>query len=142
MDIKTLKAEHPDVYAEVIALGRKEAETDASKNVEDARNEGAKAENERIKAIEEISVPGSAKIIAEHKFDMTKSADQIATMVVKAQKEDLAAMDGNLNKDGNELASLASGLGVEDTQTTQDAEAEAMEAAMVSGLNGSHGSEK
>ena len=120
MDVKTLQEQHPELFAQVKALGRKEAEETASAKIEQARKEGAEAENARIKAIEEISVPGASKIIAEHKFDMTKTADNIAGLVLKAQKEGMEKMQDGLKKDGEELANLSAGLGQGETPEASD----------------------
>ena len=135
MDVKTLKAEHPAVYAEVIAIGRAEVEAEMSAKVEQARKEGAEAENARIKAIEEIKVPGASKVVAEHKFDMTKTASDIAGLILKAQQEDLDRIQSGLNKDGQDLANLASGLGTQLPANSADMADEAMVNAIAEGMN-------
>lgn len=136
MDVKTLKAEHPDVYAEVVALGRKEAEVEVDAKIEEARKAGAEAENARIKGIEELKVPGSSKTIAEHKFDMTKNADAISTLILKAQQEQMNAMDSNLNKDGQELTQLVSGVGSSEPPNSSEVEDKVMTDAIVAGMDG------
>lgn len=114
MDLKTLQEQHPGLFAEVKALGRKEAEASGAEAIEKARKEGAEQENARIKAIEEIDAPGASKIVSEHKFDMTKSADEVSRLILKAQKEEREKMQAGLNKDGQDLANLAAGLGTEE----------------------------
>jgi len=134
MDVKTLKAEHPAVYAEVITLGRAEAETEVGGKIETARKEGAEAENARIKAIEAIKVPGSEKVVAEHKFDMTKNANDIAALVLSAQQADLDKMQADLKKDGQDLANLATGLGTQSPANARQEADEALVGAIVSGM--------
>ena len=136
MDIKTLMAEHPAVYAEVIAIGKQEADAGITAKVEEARKAGADAENARIKAIEEIAVPGSSKVIAEHKFDSSKTADEISTLILKSQQEQMASMQGNLDRDGEDLANLASGVGTGEIPQAGEAEEKSAIDAMVSGMNG------
>ena len=136
MDTKTLMAEHPAVYAEVIAIGKQEADAGITAKVEEARKAGADAENARIKAIEDIAVPGSSKVIAKHKFDSSKTADEISTLILKSQQEQMASMQGNLDRDGEDLANLASGVGTGEIPQAGEAEEKSAIDAMVSGMNG------
>jgi signal peptide peptidase SppA len=136
MDVKTLKAEHPDVYAEVIALGKAEAESDVNARIEVARLEGAENENARIKEIESINVPGAKKVIAENKFDRTKTADGISTLILKSQQEQMEAMGADLDKDGQDLANLANGVGTDIPVNSDDAESKAAIDAMIVGIEG------
>jgi len=136
MDVKTLKAEHPDVYAEVIALGKAEAESDVNARIEVARLEGAENENARIKEIESINVPGAKKVIAENKFDRTKTADGISTLILKSQQEQMEAMGADLDKDGQDLANLANGVGIDIPVNSDDAESKAAIDAMIVGIEG------
>lgn len=134
MDVKTLQEQHPELFAEVKAIGRKEADAEVESRVATARKEGAEAENARIKAIEEIKVPGAEAILAEHKFDMEKTADSISSLVLKAQQEKLNKMQDGLNKDGQDLANLSSDLGNQETPDASDVDT-AMVGAMVGAMD-------
>lgn len=140
MDLKTLRVENPELFAEIKALGKSEAEAElAPKVAEDkiaaARKEGAQEENERIQAVEKITVPGSSEVIAAHKFDMTKGAGEISTLVLQAQQEGLSKMQDGLKKDGEDLANLSKGLGTEEAETGEKVD-EALVGAMVAGMDG------
>lgn len=53
-----------------------------------AREDGARAERERIQAIEANTLPGYEKLAASVKFDGKTTGDQLALMIFKKQKED------------------------------------------------------
>jgi len=142
MNLAELQAKHPELYAQVVEIGRvqgladgkKETEESVSTASEKARKEGAEAENARIKSIEEIKVPGSEKIIAENKFDSTQTVESVSTLILQGQQADLEAMKGNLDKDGKKLAEKSKGTGTDQTTEDQAEEAEAV-AAIVEGMN-------
>lgn len=134
MTLQELQANHPDVYKEAVAIGKKEAATGIEDKIAAARKEGAEGENARIKSIEAIQAPGGQKVIAEHKFDMEMTADKVSTLILKSQKEALDNMQGNMDKDGAELADLSAGLGQQEPND-KSGEDEAILSAMVSGIN-------
>lgn len=72
MDMEKLKAEHPDLYKEILNAGR---------------TEGVNAERERIKEIENIAVVGSDDIINKAKFETGITAADTAMEILKAQKQ-------------------------------------------------------
>lgn len=134
MTLQELQASHPTVYAEAVAIGKKEAEAGLDGKIAAARKEGAEGENARIKSIEAIQAPGAKKLIDEHKFNMEMTSDKVSTLILQSQKEALDKMQGDMNKDGSELADLSAGLGTHEPND-KDAEEESVIAAMVSGLN-------
>jgi signal peptide peptidase SppA len=73
-------AEHfPQVAEALRAEGR-------AKGVEDGRQEGAKAERERISGLEEVAVPGHEKLLADAKADGRTTGPQLAVAIIKAEK--------------------------------------------------------
>lgn len=71
--VDVIKAEHPAVAQALIAEGREE---------------GAKAERERIRGVEAVALPGYEAIVDEAKFDGKSTGDQVAGRIVAAQKAD------------------------------------------------------
>ena len=142
MNLTELQTKHPELYAQVIEIGRvqgladgkKEAVENVTTATEKARKEGAEAEIARIKAIEGIKVPGSEKIIAENKFDSTQTVESVSALILQAQQSELENIKGNVDKDGKKLADLAKGTGTDQTTEDQAEEAEAV-AAIVEGMN-------
>lgn len=72
MDIKKLKAEHPDLYKQVVKAGF---------------DDGVKAERDRIKAIEDMAMPGHDELVTKAKFDTGVTAESLAVQIVKAEKQ-------------------------------------------------------
>lgn len=69
--VDAIKAEHPDVAAALVAEGREE---------------GARAERERISGIEAMAMPGYEKIVADAKADGKSTGADVAAKIVTAQK--------------------------------------------------------
>jgi hypothetical protein len=117
------------VYQQAVALGKEEAVKANTDAVNQAREEGAQAENQRIQNIEAISVPDSEEIVAKNKFDREQTAESVSKLILDAQKK-------KVEKDAEDLGQQANQLG--DNQPDDDAndpEAKAVTDAMVSGLN-------
>lgn len=72
MDIEKLKNDYPELYKQV----KNEGHVD-----------GIKAENERIKAIEDMAIPGHEELVNKAKFETNESAEVLAMNIIKAQKE-------------------------------------------------------
>lgn len=72
MDIETLKAEHPDLFKQVTDAGVKA---------------GVEQERTRIKAIEDMAMPGHDAMVNKAKFDSGISAEALAVEIVKAEKQ-------------------------------------------------------
>nr|WP_121614783.1 head maturation protease, ClpP-related [Virgibacillus halodenitrificans] len=88
MDLEKLKNEYPDLYNQI-------------KN--EGHQEGIKAENERIKAIEDMAVPGHGDLINKAKFETKDTAEKLAMNIIKAQKEQGANFLQNRNNEAQEL---------------------------------------
>ena len=71
MDLEKIKNEHPDLYNQILNQGKEE---------------GIKAERERIKEIEALSLPGNDELINKAKFETGVSASEVAIELIKAEK--------------------------------------------------------
>lgn len=123
MTLEELRTKEPEAYKAAVELGKKEAEASSSEKIAQAREEGAKAENERIKSIEDLKVPGAEKVVAENKFDMDMSAEKMSMKIIKFQEEQRSAMEKNRSADGKKLSEAATNLG--DHEADNGAEEEA-----------------
>lgn len=72
MDMEKLKNDYPELYKQI-------------KN--EGYSEGITAENERIKAIEDMAVPGHEELVNQAKFETKEKAEALAMNIIKAQKE-------------------------------------------------------
>lgn len=109
-----LKAQDPETYSAILSEGKKAGIAEGEKiGFEKGRAEGietgASNENSRIKRIEALSMPGAEAIIAEHKFDRSKTAEQVAVIVCQKSKDILAAQGSRISSDAQELAALTKG---------------------------------
>lgn len=113
MNLEKLKAEHPDLYAAVLAEGEKAGEA---------------KERARIKAIEEMAMKGHETLIAQAKFDTAMTAEALAVEIIKAEKVKGQQFLSQREQDAAEIgASAASGAneGLENTDDAQKAQDEA-----------------
>lgn len=95
MNLEELKAQHPELYNQVFALGKEEGEA-AGKAA--GKEEGAKNERERIKDIEDLAAPGNETIIAEAK-ESGASAMDTYKKIVAANKAKQQTMAANMQSD-------------------------------------------
>lgn len=119
MNLEELKANHPDLYEQV-------------KN--EGYEDGMKAENERIKSIEDSALPGYETLVNKAKFETKVSAAQLAMDIIKAQKEQGANYLQNRNQDAQELNGVEGSAAPENnkgnSQEEMDKEAEEIANAM------------
>lgn len=99
IDRKFLEANHADLVAEI----RKEGLETAYKQGLDA---GAKAERERMLAIEQVSMPGCESLIAELKADGKTSGPEAAVKVLAHYKAQNAEALGRLEADAGKLSKV------------------------------------
>lgn len=90
MDIKELKAQHPAVFQAVLDEGHTVGKTEGVEigkklGLEEGKTLGAAAERERIKGVESITAPGSAKIVSEQKFNPLATKESVSVLVLEAQ---------------------------------------------------------
>lgn len=101
MDLEKLKAEHPDIVAAIR---------------DEAIAEGRQAERDRIKSLEQISLPGYEALLEKAKFESNFTAEMLAVEIVKAQKAQASNTTQKIKQDAEEdLKGLDIGIGVEAT---------------------------
>ena len=88
MNLEQLKAEHPDLYNQVIEQGAQA---------------GADKERARIKAIEDMAMKGHETLIAKAKFETGVSAEALAVQIVKAEKAKADTFLSNRKADADEI---------------------------------------
>ncbi len=88
MNLETLKADHPDLYKQVLA---------------DGEQQGIKAERARIKDIEDTALPGHDKMTNAAKFESGITAAEYAMQVIKAEKEKGTSFLASRKKDAEKL---------------------------------------
>lgn len=71
MDLEKIKAQHPDLYKQIMDAGR---------------DEGVKQERQRINDIEDMAMPGHDDLVNKAKFETGESAAELAVNIVKAEK--------------------------------------------------------
>lgn len=84
MNLETLQNEHPELFKQVKNMGY---------------TEGVKAENARIKSIEEIAVPGNDALVNDAKYVNPVPAATFAINALKAQKEQSQQQLQNMQAD-------------------------------------------
>lgn len=101
MDLEQLKNEYPDLYEQV-------------------KNEGIKEERERIKAIEEIAMPGNEDIINKAKFETGITAEEVAVEILKAEKQRAVNFLKKREEDAKDLSNIEPGSAPQDDKETQN----------------------
>jgi len=87
MDLNTFKTDHKDIYDQIVT----ETTTNATST-----------ERNRIKAIEDLAIPGNEEIINKAKFETGITAEAVAVEIIKAQKEKGQNYMENAQKDAAE----------------------------------------
>ncbi|MFS0766046.1 head maturation protease, ClpP-related [Peribacillus phoenicis] len=88
MNLEELKNKHPELYNQI----RNEGYT-----------EGVKAENSRIKSIEDLQMPGNEALINQAKFETNDSAESVAVQIIKAEKSRGQNYLQNLKEDADPI---------------------------------------
>ncbi|NLT94858.1 MAG: Clp protease ClpP [Clostridia bacterium] len=101
MDLEQLINEYPDLYEQV-------------------KNEGIKEERERIKAIEEIAMPGNEDIINKAKFETGITAEEVAVEILKAEKQRAVNFLKKREEDAKDLSNIEPGSAPQDDKETQN----------------------
>lgn len=104
MDLEKLKNEYPNLYNEI-------------------KNEGIKEERERIKAIEDIAVPGFEDMVQDAKFNNTISAELLAVNIVKANKNIGQNYIKNAKNDASQIDGIEGSSSPNDVSEAQQEEA-------------------
>ncbi|EBX7000424.1 Clp protease ClpP [Salmonella enterica subsp. enterica serovar Brunei] len=88
VDLETLKNKHPDLYNQVFNAGK---------------DDGVKAERERIKQIEDSVIPGHDELVNKAKFETGVSAEALALEIMNAERGRNAAYLQNRMDDADPL---------------------------------------
>lgn len=91
MDLEKLKAEHPELYKQVLNAGREE---------------GIKAERERLQAIDDLGVQAHGDLVDKAKYKEPMNAGDLAMAVLKAEKEKGAQHLNNVEQDATDLENI------------------------------------
>lgn len=102
VDIKDLKEKHQELYNQVF-------------------NEGIQAERDRMKAIDELAMPGFENLVNDAKYTSGISAEQLAVQIVKADKNKGNEYLAKVNDDAAQLTQVK-GDGTPQTIRTDDEE--------------------
>lgn len=127
MTLADLKAKHPEVYEAAVNEGKAQSnqgvEGATKEALANARNEGIKAgveaERNRMKAIDEIAMPGTEALTNRAKYETHITAEQYAVAIVKAQKEKGANYLNALQADVAELDDVPA-AGAPQTDETEE----------------------
>lgn len=119
MDLEKLKAEHPEIYNQVL---------------EEGKELGVKAERQRIKEIDELGVKANADLVVKAKYEAPINAGELAMAVLKAENAKGANYMNNAADDASELDDLGQQEPADTTQQQQkeDATANAIAAGISS----------
>lgn len=93
------------------------------------REEGAKAEHDRLAQIEAASMPGHENIITAHKADRSKTGADAALAVIAAEKAKLASMHKSLADDETKVSGIKSAA--PEAASSADSENPRVEAAKI-----------
>lgn len=126
MDLEKLKNEHPDLYNQVKKAGYEE---------------GVKAENSRIKAIEDLGIPGSEDLVNKAKFETGESAEKLAVNILKNQKEQGAQYLNNSKDDATDLEDV-DGAEAPENNNNEDQEIKDTASKMANIINKKRGGTK
>jgi len=94
MNLETLKNDHPELFNQVKNIGFEE---------------GITAENNRIKEIEELQMPGNEALINKAKFEEKIEASALAVQIIKAEKERGTNYLNNVQKDAQIINDIPGG---------------------------------
>jgi len=107
MTLGELKVNHPAIYDEALNLGLAQAQGASSEAITTARNEGytkgVTAERERMKAIDNIALPGMEAITNKAKYETGITAEAYAMEVIASQKQKGITFLSNAQADAAEL---------------------------------------
>ena len=96
----TFKAAFPDLFAEI----QKEAfEKGVSEGVVKGKADGAEAERNRIKGVEDQLIPGHEVLIGELKYDGKTTGPEAAVLVLKKERELMRTKREDILEDGKKV---------------------------------------
>ena len=109
MDIKTLRAEHPEIVSELTReITEAVSATVRAAALEEGRAAGVAAETQRIKDIEANALPGHDDLVTALKFDGKTSGAEAAVQILRAEKAKGATRVAAMHEDAAAVAVVAS----------------------------------
>lgn len=105
MDLEKLKNEYPELYKVI-------------KN--EGRDEGIQSERDRMKAIDELIMPGYEEIFNKAKYETGVSAEFVAMEMIKADKQRASNHLNNIQKDAEPLNNLKGGSAPQGLETEEE----------------------
>lgn len=129
--VAELRAQYPDLTAQLVSEADAKATAEHEQALAAARAEGVKAESARLAAIDALLVPGAESVIAACKADTSITAEQAAVKVIQhtqqqatasaaAAREDRAAHLAALQADEAALIPPAPSAGTDPSGTQQE----------------------
>ena len=138
MNMAELKEKNPELYAQVIAEGKKEANTPSAEEVvSKAKEDGAEAERKRLEGINSIKeTEDNKELIAAALKDPKQNKETVSALILEAQNK--KEEKDNKNNDGKDVADQANKL--ENGQSTEENDEDTQERgvlakAMAKGMN-------
>jgi len=98
MDLQSLMQSHPELYKQIEAAAHKAG-----------IQAGITAERERIKAIEEVAVPGHEALVIEAKYESGITAPDLAMKMMAAEKNARTQYRANNEADADPLKNISAG---------------------------------
>lgn len=120
MNIEDLKNKHPELYEQI-------------KN--EGFEEGVQAENDRIKNIEELQLPGNESLINKAKFETKDKAEKVAFDIIKAEKSRGTNFLQNRLDDAADLNQVPSAAAPETNGDTESVQASKLGANIAASIN-------
>lgn len=102
MDIQKLKAEHPATYNAVRQEGVDAGKAEGAAAIAAAKEEGAKAERERIQGVYSLMKPGREKLLGELAFDGKTTKAEAAEKILAADDAKREAALKGLKEDAEQ----------------------------------------
>ncbi|MCM3567859.1 head maturation protease, ClpP-related [Neobacillus mesonae] len=109
MNLEQLKNDYSELYQQI-------------RN--DGYEAGVNAENSRIKAIEELQMPGNESLINKAKFETKDTAENVAIQIIKAEKQRGQNFLQNRQEDGEELDQVAGSAAPENNGKSDNVKAD------------------
>ena len=109
--VANVKAENPALFNAIAEEAKAEVQTTHQTDLEAAKNEGyaagVKAENERIKSVEELGSEDTQDIISANKFNTDMTKEKVSVLIVEDQKAKTSAAADEHIEDAKETGAAS-----------------------------------
>ena len=120
LDRKELQEKHPEIYNEIL-------------------NAGVAQERARMKALDEVALPGSEALINTARYDTGATAEQVAMQIIAAEKERSKKRLKDITDDAAELPPVGGAAAPADAKAKEEKEVQAMAEKMAAQINEGRG---